>query len=77
MTSVLSQIEIDNYHRDGFLSPLRVLSSDKVENYLRKYRTFYLRHNPNFDAKSVLRSKPHLVFPWLYDLVTSPAIQIT
>ena len=74
MTSVLSQIEIDNYHRDGFLSPLRVLSSSKVEGYLKKYRTFYLRHNPNFDAKSVLRSKPHLVFPWLYDLVTSPTI---
>ena len=71
MTSVLNQIEIDNYHRDGFLSPLRVLSSNKVENYLKKYRAFYLRHNTNFDAKSVLRSTPHLVFPGLAILATS------
>ena len=74
MPSVLSQIEIDNYHRDGFVYPLRVLSSKQIGSCLKKYRSFYARHNSDFDAKSVLRSKPHLVFPWLYDLVTNSAI---
>ncbi|MAQ77800.1 MAG: phytanoyl-CoA dioxygenase [Rhodospirillaceae bacterium] len=67
-------MEIDNYHRDGFVYPLRVLSSKQIGSCLKKYRSFYARHNSDFDAKSVLRSKPHLVFPWLYDLVTNSAI---
>lgn len=74
MVQTLSQHEAERYNLEGFLSPIRVISAEKAEIFAENYREFNNQNTTDFDANAILRSKPHLVFPWLYDLVTSPRI---
>ena len=61
MPGTLSQHQVERYRRDGYLSPLPALDD-----------AFRAREGRAADV--VLRSKPHLVFPWLYDLLRDPAV---
>lgn len=72
MTATLTAQEVERYHRDGFLSPLRVITPARAADLHARYDAFRARGEA--DGTMVLRSKPHLVFPWLYDLIRDPAI---
>jgi non-heme Fe2+,alpha-ketoglutarate-dependent halogenase len=72
MAGTLAAQEVERYHRDGYLSPVRAIDADHAGNLLAQYDDFKARGVT--DAGIVLRSKPHLVFPWLYDLVQDPAV---
>ncbi len=74
MAYFLTHQELRHYKSKGFVSPVKVLSSEDAENYRNNYNKFRSQAAANFDVNAVLRSKPHLVFPWLYDLVVDPAI---
>ena len=68
----LNHDQVDRYRRDGYLSPLSALDPDRVNDLMERHDRFRRRDEP--DADSVLRTKPHLVLPWLYDLVTDRSI---
>ena len=74
MDQIIDQADMERYKIEGFISPIRVLSVAEVESYADQYMAFSNRNSVDFDANGILRRKPHLVFPWLYDLVVSPAI---
>ena len=66
MTGSLTQNQVEQYRRDGFLSPLRAVSSDeaiamrrKLEQNERAFGPFTVGANG---------SKPHLLFPWIDEL---------
>ncbi len=67
MTERLSEMDVARYDRDGVVTPLPVLSADEAACYHRRFLAFRDAHPE--EAPNVLRAKPHLLFPWLYDLV--------
>jgi len=72
MAATLTPQEVERYHRDGYLSPIRALTVDQATDLHARYDAFKARGEE--DGAAVLRSKPHLVFPWLYDLARDPAV---
>ena len=68
----LDDDQVATYRRDGYLSPLPAIDADRAGELHERYRQFR-RARPDV-ADAVFRSKPHLVFPWLHDLVCDPAI---
>ena len=72
ISGTLTAEEVECYNRDGYLSPVRVTSLGRAADLLAHYETFKARGENA--VNEVLRSKPHLVFPWLYDLVRDPAV---
>jgi non-heme Fe2+,alpha-ketoglutarate-dependent halogenase len=72
MLKSLSPAAREQYHRDGFLFPLRVLAGDEARAYRRRLETFETEHDG--PLRGELRHKPHLVFTWLDALVRHPVI---
>lgn len=72
MTATLSAQDVERYHQDGYLAPLSATSADRAAGLLARYDALKARGETDGDA--VLRSKPHLVLPWLYDLIRDPAV---
>ncbi len=72
MTATLTAQEVERYHRDGYLSPIRAITAERAADLHARYDAFRARGEA--DGPAVLRSKPHLVFPWLYDLILDPAV---
>jgi non-haem Fe2+, alpha-ketoglutarate-dependent halogenase len=72
MATTLSTGDVERYRQDGYLSPVPATSPDKAADLLARYDAFKARGEA--EAGEILRSKPHLVFPWLYDLVRDPAV---
>ena len=70
--SHLTKAGIKTYNEEGYLTPIDAISSQEAEKFRANYYRVQKQHN--IDVNPILRSKPHLVFPWLYDLVKSPAI---
>ena len=68
----LTADEVERYHKDGYLSPVRAITIKRAADLLAHYESFKARGEAA--AGEVLRSKPHLVFPWLYDLVRDPSV---
>jgi non-haem Fe2+, alpha-ketoglutarate-dependent halogenase len=72
MVATLSARHVERYRQDGYLSPVPATNPDKAADLLGRYDAFKKRGEA--EAGEILRSKPHLVFPWLYDLVLDPAV---
>ena len=70
MSGTLHPTQVALYQRDGYLSPVSIMAADQAANFLARYETFRTRDR----ADRILRTKPHLVLPWLYDLVRDPAV---
>lgn len=68
MSTILSPTEVEQYRRDGIHFPVDVLSAREVAALRSCYasRAHLIRDRNN--------QKPHLLFPWLYDLVRDPRI---
>ena len=70
--SHLTKAGIKTYNDEGYLTPIDAISSQEAEKFRANY--YRVQKQYDMDVNPILRSKPHLVFPWLYDLVKSPAI---
>ena len=68
----LTTDQVAEYERDGYLSPVLALGAADAAELHARYEGFRARHPE--EADEVFRSKAHLVFPWLNDLVRDPAI---
>ena len=72
MAGTLTDAEVERYRRDGYLAPVRAMGAADAAALAARYDAFRARE-PGL-ADRVLRSKPHLVLPWLYDLARDPAV---
>ena len=70
--SGLSPTQVEQYRRDGFLSPLRAFSREEALALRRKLEESEARYGPFAIGKN--GSKPHLLFPWIDTLTRHPAI---
>jgi non-heme Fe2+,alpha-ketoglutarate-dependent halogenase len=68
----LTQDQIDRYRQDGFVTPVLAISVERAGALKSRYDALQALDEP--EATAALRSKPHLVLPWLYDLVLDPAV---
>jgi non-heme Fe2+,alpha-ketoglutarate-dependent halogenase len=68
MPKMLSEQAVRAYHRDGILFPLRAMSAEDAAVLLD-------RHQAQADLiKGRINQKPHLLFPWIEQIVRHPRI---
>ncbi len=72
MTKFLTDQQIDFYAKDGYLTSIQVIDIERVSYLKSRYESFKRKYGK--EADPILRSKPHLVFPDLYDLAIDPCI---
>ena len=67
MPKLLSPEQIERYHQDGYISPIRVMSENEAARVRERLQEFESRTGG--PLRGDLRHKAHLLFPWLADLV--------
>jgi non-heme Fe2+,alpha-ketoglutarate-dependent halogenase len=72
MPKLLSRAQIDRFHQEGFLAPIRVMPEAEALDYRRRLERF--EASTGEPLAGDLRHKPHLLFTWLADLVRHPRI---
>ena len=72
MTKVLSDSQVAQYRRDGFFHPIRVMSEADASGYEQRLRALEAREGGTMSRKTNM--KPHLIVPWLEELVRHPKI---
>ncbi len=70
MASGLSRDQIETYERDGFVHPLRVMSTAEV----RQVRTEFEKLETLLGCPVEYAAMTHLFFRWAFDLSTQPKI---
>jgi non-haem Fe2+, alpha-ketoglutarate-dependent halogenase len=68
----LSQAQIRQYHDQGYLAPIGVLSPERAAHYRRRLEAAETANGGPFQG--AMKQKPHLLFTWLDDLVREPAV---
>ena len=72
MPKVLAAAEVEQYHRDGFYFPIRIMSQADAAGCEQKLRALEHREGGTISRKTNM--KPHLLVPWLEDLVRHPKV---
>ena len=67
MPKILTQSQVDQYHRDGCVFPIRVMSEADAQEIRERLEAF--EKKAGGPLKGDLRHKSHLLFAWLGDLV--------
>lgn len=68
----LTQSELDRFSRDGFLFPIKVLEPREAGDCLARLEAMESRRTGRLSP--LFNAKPHLLVPWLWDLVHDPRI---
>ena len=75
MSASLSPAQIAQYSRDGFLFPVDCLTQDEVRHYRGRLETFEREQGDTFGKlPDLVRSKSHLLFTWMDELVRHPKV---
>ena len=72
MPKRLTEEQIEQYHRDGFISPIRVMSVAEAEAIREKLEAFEAAQGKPIHGTQ--KTKCSLLFPFLYDLFTGDAV---
>src|SRR5215470_18195717 len=72
MGRALSAAAIEQYRRDGYYAPVRVLSREEAARCRSQLQS--VERGLGGPLRGTYRIKPHLLFTWLADLVRRPAI---
>jgi non-haem Fe2+, alpha-ketoglutarate-dependent halogenase len=72
MPKILTQAQIEQYHRDGCVFPVRVMSAEAANEIRDRLEGF--ERQAGGPLKGDLRHKSHLLFAWLGDLVRQERI---
>ena len=72
MPKLLSQSAIDAFRRDGFYSPVRVMSAAEAQKYRRALEAHEAKKGEPLQGN--WRHKTHLLFTWADELVHHPKI---
>ncbi len=67
MSRILSDAQIEQYRRDGYVHPIRVMSAGQAAELRQRLEAF--EASAGGPLKGDLRHKTHLLFSWLADLV--------
>lgn len=71
MTRILSETAVEQFHSQGFYTPVPVLSQDEVDYFRQRLETFEAKHPA--DVKK-LKTKAHLLCPWVDEIARHPRI---
>jgi hypothetical protein len=72
MPKRLTEQQIEQYHRDGFVSPVRVMSEDEAIALRKKMEAFEATQGKPIHGAQ--KTKCTLLFPFMYDLFTGDAV---
>lgn len=72
MPKRLTREQVEQYRRDGFVSPVRVISEPAAIRLRHRIEAFEAAQGKPIHGTQ--RTKCSLLFPWLYDLFTSAAV---
>ena len=72
MGKVLTDEQIEQYNRDGYVYPVRAMSEEEISAATNKVETFESEYD--CEAQERLVFKAHLPFRWLNDIVRHPRI---
>ena len=67
MPKILTPDQIEQYHRDGYIFPIRVMSEDEATALRARLEAY--EASTGGPLKGSIRHKTHLLFGWLGDLV--------
>jgi non-heme Fe2+,alpha-ketoglutarate-dependent halogenase len=71
MPRILSSAQVDGFARDGFVAPVRVISSERALYYRHRLEAFETAH-PEHRIK--LDQKAHMICPWVDEMIREPAM---
>lgn len=71
MPKILSPAAVDAFARDGFVSPVRVMSADRARHYRQCLEAFEAAH-PEHRLK--LDQKAHMICPWVDEMIREQLI---
>ena len=75
MIATLSPEQIAQYRRDGYLYPVECLSPEEVRHYRACLEDFEREQGDTFGKlPGLVRSKSHLLFTWMDELVRHPKV---
>ena len=72
MPKVLTEDQLARWERDGAVWPVDLLSPEEAAGFAKRLGD--LETAMGAEAQSRFRIKAHLPFPWLWDLITRPAL---
>ncbi len=72
MPKFLTQKQVKDFHREGFISSVRVMSKKEASEILEKLEAFEASQGK--PVSGIQRTKACLLFPWIYDLVTRKTV---
>jgi non-haem Fe2+, alpha-ketoglutarate-dependent halogenase len=72
VTQALSVSEVERFRRDGWFAPVRVISDESAQELRERLEREERRLGG--PLKGSLLQKPHLLYPWLADLVFNEAV---
>ena len=71
MPKLLTQAQIDAFHREGFVTPVRVMPEDRARYYRVCLEAFEARFP---DDRLKLDQKAHLICPWVDEMIRESLI---
>lgn len=75
MPKLLSERQVEQYHRDGYLFPLQALGADEAARYRAALEAHEDRMGGRLSAiDGAARFKNHLLLRWVHELVTHPTV---
>jgi hypothetical protein len=75
MPGSLSPSQVAQYQRDGFLFPIDCLTADEVRHFRGRLEAFEREQGDTFGRlPDLVRSKSHLLFTWMDELVRHPKV---
>ena len=69
---VLTTAQVEAFRRNGYHFPVRVISTAQAGEYRQKLEEFEFEHG--LIMKTPYRTKPHMVFKWVNELIRNPRI---
>ena len=72
MPKVLSAVRVESAKHNGYVYPVPVVTPEKARLYFEQFENFERNHA--HDAPRKLMVKAHILFPWMIELGTTPAL---
>ena len=72
MSKVLSSAQIESFRKDGYVAPLRAISTERAAEVRERLESY--ERSTGGPLSGSLRGKPHLLFTWLNNLIREERI---
>ena len=72
MSKILTKEQLVRSQTEGCVFPVRIMEIEKAHEYRSTYEAIEARKGK--DVPELLSVKPHILFPWLFELATTPTL---